>query len=175
MKTLPERRKYRLRPFTQNSLKGKGHWISYIYCERLNVLLRNLNDLTTTISGRREKSKAGTLSKRLEKPHSHPEQNLDVPLLASLKKVGCWKIFQVSPALAITLNFRRKGVTRFKFERLWTHSFRAERVRRSRGYVWIGSLIHSVIAPTSRSIPKLQHYPCSYGATGSLSAESKVA
>src|SRR6266436_7075536 len=25
-------------------------------------------------------------------------------------------------------------------------------------YVWIGSLIHSVIAPTSRSIPKLQHY-----------------
>jgi len=26
-------------------------------------------------------------------------------------------------------------------------------------YVWIGSLIHLVIAPTSRSIPKLQHYP----------------
>jgi ribosomal protein S18 acetylase RimI-like enzyme len=25
-------------------------------------------------------------------------------------------------------------------------------------YVWIGSLIHLVIAPTSRSIPKLQHY-----------------
>ena len=32
-------------------------------------------------------------------------------------------------------------------------------VGRSRGYVWIGSLIHSVIAPTSRSIPKLQHHP----------------
>src|SRR5271165_7691219 len=27
------------------------------------------------------------------------------------------------------------------------------------GYVWIGSLIHSVIAPISPSIPKLQHYP----------------
>jgi len=28
----------------------------------------------------REKSKAGTLSKRLEKPHSHPEQSLDLQL-----------------------------------------------------------------------------------------------
>jgi ADP-ribose pyrophosphatase YjhB (NUDIX family) len=34
------------------------------------------DDLTTTIGLRREKSKAGTLSKRLEKPHCHPEQNL---------------------------------------------------------------------------------------------------
>ena len=38
------------------------------------------NDLTTTIRVLREKSKAGTLSKRLEKPHSHPEQNLDLQL-----------------------------------------------------------------------------------------------
>ena len=91
------------------------------------------DDLTTTTGVRRGKSKGGTLSKRREKPHSHPEQNLDLPLLASLKKVGCWKIFQVSPALAIALNFRRKGVTRYKFERLGTHSSRAERVGRSRG------------------------------------------
>ena len=80
MKTLRERRKDRLRRFTQNSLKGKGHWISYIYCERLNLLLRKVNDLTTTIGVLREKAKAGTLSKRLEKPHSHPEQNLDLQL-----------------------------------------------------------------------------------------------
>jgi hypothetical protein len=33
-------------------------------------LLRNLNDLTTTTGVRRAKSKDGTLSKRLEKPHS---------------------------------------------------------------------------------------------------------
>src|SRR5262249_46978046 len=69
-------------------------------------------------------AKGSTLSKRLEKPHSHPEQNLDLQLLASLKKLGCRRISQVSPALAITLNFRRKGVTRYKFERLWTHSSR---------------------------------------------------
>jgi len=75
MKTLLERRKDRLRRFTQNSLKGTGHWISYIYCKRLNLLLGNVNDLTTTIGVRREKSKAGTLSKRLEKPHSHPEES----------------------------------------------------------------------------------------------------
>ena len=37
-----------------------------IYCERLNLLLHKVNDLTTRISVRREKSKAGTLSKRLE-------------------------------------------------------------------------------------------------------------
>src|SRR6516162_2657633 len=170
---LLERRKNPLRRFTQNSLKGRERSISYIYCERLNRLLRNPNDLTTTTGVRRGKSKDGTLSKRLEKPHSHP--NLDLPLLASLKKVGCWEIFQVSLALAIALNFRLKGVTRYKFERLSTHSSGAERVGRGRWYAWIGSLIHSVIAPTSRSIPKLQHYPCSYGATGSLSAESKVA
>ena len=58
-------------------------------------MLRNLNDLTTTTGVRRGKSKGGTLSKRLEKPHSHPEQNLDLQLLASLKKVGCRRIFQV--------------------------------------------------------------------------------
>ena len=156
---LLERRKNPLRRFTQNSLKGRERSISYIYCERLNRLLRNLNDLTMTTGVRRGKSKDGTLSKRLEKPHSHPEQNLDLQLLASLKKLGCRRISQVSPALAITLNFRRKGVTRYKFERLWIHSSPAERVGRSRGYVWIGRLIHSVIAPASRSIPKLQHYP----------------
>jgi hypothetical protein len=72
-------------------------------------LLRNLNDLTMTTGVRRGKSKDGTLSKRLEKPHSHPEQNRDLQLLASLKKLGCRRISQVSPALAITLNFRRKG------------------------------------------------------------------
>ena len=104
-----ERRKYPLRRFTHNSLKGRERSISYIYCERLNRLLRNLNDLTTTTGVRRGKSKGGTLSKRLEKPHSRPEQNLDLQLLASLKKVACWKIFQGSPALAIALNFRRKG------------------------------------------------------------------
>jgi hypothetical protein len=49
-------------------------------------LLRSLNDLTMTTGVRRRKSKGGTLSKRLEKPHSHPEQNLDLQLLASLKK-----------------------------------------------------------------------------------------
>ena len=76
----------------------------------------------------RGKSKDGTLSKRLEKPHSYPEQNLDLQLLASLKKLGCRRISRVSPALAITLKFRRKGVTRYKLERLWTHSSRAERV-----------------------------------------------
>ena len=37
-----------------------------IYCERLNLLLRSVNDLATTIGVRREKSKAGMLSKRLE-------------------------------------------------------------------------------------------------------------
>src|ERR1700746_3667602 len=88
MKPLRERRKDRLRRFTQNSLKGKGHWISYIYYERLNLLLRKVNDLTTTIGMRREKSKAGTLSKRLEKPHCHSEQNLHLQLYA-LKNVGC--------------------------------------------------------------------------------------
>jgi hypothetical protein len=103
-----ERRKGPLRRFTQNSLKGRERSISYIYCERLNRLLRNLNDLTTTTSVRRGKSKGGTLSKRLEKPHSHPEQNLDLQLLASLKKVGCRRIFQDSPARAIALNFRCK-------------------------------------------------------------------
>jgi hypothetical protein len=41
-----------------------------------------MNDLTTTTGVRREKSKAGTLSKRLEKPHAHPEQNLDLQLQA---------------------------------------------------------------------------------------------
>jgi|SRR6516225_4948067 len=96
MKTLPERRKYRLRPFTQNSLKGKGHWISYIYCERLNVLLRNLNDLTTTISGRREKSKAGTLSKRLEKAHSHAEQNFDLQLTGSAEGTEIPTVFNLT-------------------------------------------------------------------------------
>ena len=90
MKTLRVRRKDRLRRFTQNSPKGTGHWISYIYCKRLNPLLRNVsadiieidreNDLTTTIRVLREKSKAGTLSRRLEKPHSHPEQSLDLQL-----------------------------------------------------------------------------------------------
>src|SRR5271166_2506113 len=35
-------------------------------------------------------------------------------------------------------------------------------------YVWIGSLIHSVIAPTSRSIPKLQHYPAERRQIGAL-------
>jgi hypothetical protein len=73
METLWEPRKDPLRRFTQNSLKGRGRSISYIYCERLNLLLRRVNDLTTTIGVRREKSKAGTLFKRLEKPHSHPE------------------------------------------------------------------------------------------------------
>src|SRR5262245_56036409 len=82
MKTLRERRKDRLRRFTQNSLKETGHWISYIYCKRLNLLLRNANDLMTTIGGRREKSKVGTLSNRL-KPHSHSKQNLDIQLQAS--------------------------------------------------------------------------------------------
>jgi hypothetical protein len=72
--------------------------MSYIYCERLNLLLRNLNDLATTTGVRRGKSKAGTLSKRLEKPDSHPEQNLDLRLRA-LKKVGCRRIFQVPPAV----------------------------------------------------------------------------
>jgi hypothetical protein len=67
MKTLRERRKDRLSRFTQKSLKGTEHWISYIYCKRLNLLLRNVNDLTTTIGMRREKSKAGTFSNRLEK------------------------------------------------------------------------------------------------------------
>jgi hypothetical protein len=80
MKTLRGRRKDRLRPFTQNSLKGKWHWISYIYCRKLILLLRNVNDLTTTIGVLREKAKAGTLSKRLEKSHSHPEQSLDPQL-----------------------------------------------------------------------------------------------
>jgi hypothetical protein len=75
MKTLRGRRKDRLKLFTQNSPKGKGHWISYIYCKRLNLLLRNVNDLTTTIGMCREESKAGTLSKHLEEPHSHSEQN----------------------------------------------------------------------------------------------------
>jgi hypothetical protein len=104
-----ERRKDPLRRFTQNSLKGRERSISYIYYERLNLLLRNLNDLTTTTGVCGGKSKAGTLSNRLEKPPSHPEQNLDLQLLASLKKLGCRTIYQVSPALAITLNFRRKG------------------------------------------------------------------
>jgi hypothetical protein len=36
--------------------------------------------LTTTIGVLREKSKAGTLSERVEKPHSHPEQSLDIQL-----------------------------------------------------------------------------------------------
>jgi hypothetical protein len=74
METLRGRRKDRLRRFTQNSLKEKGHWISYIYCRKLNLLLRNVNDLTTTIGVLREKAKAGTLSKRPEKSHSHPNK-----------------------------------------------------------------------------------------------------
>jgi hypothetical protein len=35
-------------------------------------------------------------------------------------------------------------------------------------YVWIGSLIHSVIAPTSRSIPKLQHYRNYFVSVGAI-------
>ena len=58
-----------------------------IYCERLNLLLRNLNDLATTTGVRRGKSKAGTLSKRLEKPDSHPEQNFDLQIQAVQKGV----------------------------------------------------------------------------------------
>src|SRR6516162_6781826 len=84
---LLERRKNPLRRFTQNSLKGRERSISYIYCERLNRLLRNLNDLTMTTGVRRGKSKDGTLSKRLEKPHSHLEQNLDLQLLASSQEL----------------------------------------------------------------------------------------
>ena len=82
MKTLRERRKDPLRRFTQNSLKGRGRSISYIYCERLNLLLRSVNDLTTTTGVCRGKSKPGTLSKRLEKPRSHPEHNLHLQLQA---------------------------------------------------------------------------------------------
>jgi hypothetical protein len=63
-----ERRKDLLKPFTRNSLKGRERSISYIFNERLNLLLRNLNDLTTTTGVCGGKSKAGTLSKRLEKP-----------------------------------------------------------------------------------------------------------
>ena len=48
------------------SAVSTGHL--YIYREKLNPLLRKLNDLTTTIGVAGEKSKAGTLSKRLEKP-----------------------------------------------------------------------------------------------------------
>jgi len=76
MKTPWEPRKDPGRRFTQNSLNGMRRSISYIYCERLNLLLRSVNDLTTMSGVRREKSKAGTLSKRLEKPHSHPKQKL---------------------------------------------------------------------------------------------------
>jgi len=75
-----ERRKDPLRRFTQKSLKGREPSISYIYCERLNLLLRNLNDLTTTTGVRRGKSKPGTLSTRLEKPRADPEQDLDLRL-----------------------------------------------------------------------------------------------
>jgi hypothetical protein len=88
MKTLRERRKDPLRRFTQNSLKGKGRSISYIYCESLNLLLRSVNDLTITARVYRGKSKPGTLFERLEKPRLHPEQNLHLQLQA-LKKVGC--------------------------------------------------------------------------------------
>jgi hypothetical protein len=49
-------------------LKGRERSISYIFYERLNLLLRNLNDLTTRTGVCGGKSKAGTLSKRLEKP-----------------------------------------------------------------------------------------------------------
>jgi hypothetical protein len=62
--------------------EGKGCSISYIYCERLNLLLRSVNDLTTTTGVCRGKSKPGTLSKRLEKPRSHPEHNLHLQLQA---------------------------------------------------------------------------------------------
>jgi hypothetical protein len=75
MKTLRERRQDPLRRFTQNSLKGRGRLISYIYCERLNLLLRSVKDLTTTTGVRRGKSKARTLSKRPEKPHSQLRSN----------------------------------------------------------------------------------------------------
>jgi hypothetical protein len=63
-----ERRKDPLRGFTQNSLKGRERSISYIFYKRLNLLFRNLNDLTTKTGVCGVKSKAGTLSKRLEKP-----------------------------------------------------------------------------------------------------------
>ena len=58
-----------------------------IYCERLNLLLRSVNDLATTTGVCRAKSKAGMLSKRLDKPHSHPEQNFDLQLQALQKVV----------------------------------------------------------------------------------------
>jgi hypothetical protein len=48
----------------------------------LNLLLRSVNDLATTTGVCRAKSKADTLSKRLDKPHSHPEQNFDLQLQA---------------------------------------------------------------------------------------------
>jgi hypothetical protein len=103
MKTLLERRKDRLRRFTQNSLKGKGHWISYIYCERLNLLLRKLNDLTTTIGVAREKSKAGTLSKRLEKPSPHipNKTSTDTP---NREAVSCKEISAVFNKTGIVLS-----------------------------------------------------------------------
>jgi|SRR6516162_11086203 len=101
MKTLWEPRKDSLRRFTQNSLNGRGRSISYIYCERLNLLLRRVNDLTTTIGVRRGKSKAGTLSKRLKKHHLHPEQNFDLQLQALQKVViGEYSGRRFPPALA---------------------------------------------------------------------------
>src|ERR1700740_1155319 len=97
MKTLRERRKDPLRRFTQNSLKGRGRSISYIYCERLNLLLRSVHDLTTKTGVCRGKSKPGTLSKRLEKPRSHPEHNLHLQLQAlnksRLSKKNAFRLF----------------------------------------------------------------------------------
>src|SRR6516164_4961075 len=73
MKTLWEPRKDSLRRFTLNSLNGRGRSISYIYCERLNLLLRSVNDLTTTTGVCRGKSKAGMLSKHLESIHERED------------------------------------------------------------------------------------------------------
>jgi hypothetical protein len=67
MKTLQVQIKERLRHFTQNSLmKGRGPLISYICYKRLNPQFREVDDLTTATRRSRGKSKAGTLSKRLE-------------------------------------------------------------------------------------------------------------
>jgi hypothetical protein len=86
MKTLRERRQDPLRRFTQNSLMGRGRLTSYIYCERLNLLLRSVKDLTTTTGVRRGKSKVGTLSKRPEKPHSQYEA---IPRLRHIPWTPC--------------------------------------------------------------------------------------
>jgi hypothetical protein len=73
MKTLQERRKERLRHFTQNSLmKGRGRSISYIDCKRLTPLFREVNDLTTTRRCTGGKFRPGTISKRLENLTSVP-------------------------------------------------------------------------------------------------------